>query len=397
MLNFSSGASKSVNTKKAAKECIDNVQRASAQDPSLIIVSSTVGHKFDQMLGAIQESCPNSQIIGGTGSGVIGTGWVSEAMRAMSVMAVTGDEFAVSSISGITSENSEDIARTCAENLASQTSGINMIMALGPGLNVNGGGIISGIEAVFGHDIPIFGALGGFGGTTPQTPVFHNDQVIADGLALVGFADPSLRLAQKAHHGCLAQDDYRFTVTKADGVRIDELDGKPAWPTFIKSLGLPPETSPLDIILLLGIGVDLPEDDATEYDNKQILRAPLALSEDGQSMFLQTVVPEGTELVSCQRNEDYLFSGSDHLAERMLDEIGGKKPVAVFQADCMARGRLGHDVVDKTEIIDKLQGSFPEHESIPWLGVYGFAEFCKLNGKNRFHNYTTSLSVILRD
>ena len=214
---------------------------------------------------------------------------------------------------------------------------------------------------------------------------------------MIGFSDSSLSLAQKTHHGCLPQDNYRFTITKSEGVRIDELDGKPAWPTFIGSLGMPPDTSPLDIILLLSIGIDLPEKDAEEYDNKQILRAPLMLSDDGQSMYLQSVVPEGTELVSCQRNEDYLFSGSDHLAERMMEEIDGKTPIAVFQADCMARGRLGHDVVDKTEIISQLQGSFANADSLPWLGVYGFAEFCTLNGKNRFHNYTTSLSAILRE
>jgi hypothetical protein len=397
MLNFDSGTSKSVNTVKAVRECLERALGGRASEANLVILNSTLGHKFEQMLATAREVCPEAEIVGCTGSGVIGTGWVSEAMRAMAAMAITGDNFTVVSRPGVTAQTSEDVARDCAEELATKNGDVNMVLVMGPGLNVNGDGVIQGIESVLGADIPLFGALGGFGGSLPRTPVFHTDKIFDDGLVLVGLSDPSLALAQKAHHGCLAQDDYRFTVTKSDGVRIDELDGEPAWPRFIGSLGMPPETSPMDIILLLGIGVDLPEDAAAEYDNKQILRAPLSLSEDGQSMFLQTVVPIGTELVSCQRNEDYLFSGSDHLAQRVLDEMRGRTPVAVFQADCMARGRLGHDVVDKTEIIDKLQGSFPNDGQIPWLGVYGFAEFCTLNGKNRFHNYTTSLSVILRD
>lgn len=397
MLGFHSGTSRLVNTVKATRECLETALGDRVAEASLIIVGSTLGHQFEQMLSTARELCPGAEVAGCTGSGVIGTGWVSEAMRAMAAMVVTGDEVAIASRPGVTASTSEDVARDCAAELASRHSNINMIMVMGPGLNVNGDGIIKGIEAVFGPDIPLFGALGGFGGSKPLTPVFHNDQVISDGLVLVGFADPGLSLAQQAHHGCLPQDEYRFVVTKSEGVRIDELDGKPAWPTFIGSLGLPPETSPLDIILLLAIGVDLTEADAEAYDNKQILRAPLVLSEDKQSMFLQTEVPEGTELVSCQRNEDYIFSGSGHLADRTLDAIGATKAVAVFQADCMARGRLGHDVVDKTEIIEKLQGAFPDHDTIPWLGIYGFAEFCTLNGRNRFHNFTTSLSVILRD
>jgi len=368
-----------------------------ASEASLLIFHSTLGHKFEQMLSTAHEMCPQAEIVGCTGSGVIGTGWVSEAMRAMAAMAVTGTEYAATSCAGVTAENSEEIAQQCAEELKEKDGKINMILVMGPGLNVNGDGFIKGIESVFGSDVPLFGALGGFGGTTPRTPIFHREKIYEDGLLLIGFSDSSLSLAQKTHHGCLPQDNYRFTITKSEGVRIDELDGKPAWPTFIGSLGMPPDTSPLDIILLLSIGIDLPEKDAEEYDNKQILRAPLMLSDDGQSMYLQSVVPEGTELVSCQRNEDYLFSGSDHLAERMMEEIDGKTPIAVFQADCMARGRLGHDVVDKTEIISQLQGSFANADSLPWLGVYGFAEFCTLNGKNRFHNYTTSLSAILRE
>jgi len=396
MLNFYSGISKAVNTAKATRECLEAALGDNAADANLVILSSTLGHKFEQMLSTAREICPKAEIVGCTGSGVIGTGWVSEAMRAMAAMVIVGDDLTVASRSGVTTETSEDVALQCAKELKEKNANINMILVMGPGLNVNGEGIIKGIESHFGPDVPLLGALGGFGGTTPRTPVFHTEEIHDDGLVLVGFSDPSLALAQKAHHGCLAQENYRFTITKSDGVRVDELDGKPAWPTFISSLGMPPETSPMDIILLLGIGIDPPEDDANDYDNKQILRAPLMLSDDGQSMFFQTVVPEGTELVSCQRNEDYLFSGSDHLADRISDEIGKSTPVAVFQADCMARGRLGHDVVDKTEIIDKLQGSFPNASELPWLGVYGFAEFCTLNGKNQFHNYTTSLSVILR-
>lgn len=397
MLDFFSGYSKSVNTAKATRECLETAMGPSVTDADLVILHSTMGHKFDQMLSSARETCPKAEIIGCTGSGVIGNGWVSEAMRAMAVMAITGDEFAVVSQPGITAENSEELARQCAETLASKKTNINMIFVMGPGLNVNGDGIIHGIESIFGPDVPLFGALGGFSGKTPRTPIFHNSNIYDEGLLLVGFSDPSLALSQRAHHGCLAQDDYRFTVTKSDGVRIDELNGKPAWPTFIESLGMKPDTSPIDIVLLLGLGMDLTESDAAAYDNKQILRAPLTVSEDGQSVFLQSVVPSGTELVSCQRSEDYLFKGSERLSERIKSDIGDRKPVAVFQADCMARGRMGQDVVDKQEIVSKLQNSFSDIATLPWLGVYGFAEFSTLNGKNRLHNYTTSLSVILRD
>ena len=78
-----------------------------------------------------------------------------------------------------------------------------------------------------------------------------------------------------------------------------------------------PETSPMEAILLINFGIDLSPEDAKLYDNKQILRAAVGLSEDGKSMILPSEVKEGSELVSCQRDEDYLFNGVDRLVEEL--------------------------------------------------------------------------------
>jgi hypothetical protein len=51
----------------------------------------------------------------------------------------------------------------------------------------------------------------------------------------------------------------------------------------------------------------------------------------------------------------------------------------------------------KDEIIAMMQNAFQnEGETPPWLGMYGFGEFCPLCGKNMFHTYTTSLLVLYR-
>ena len=63
----------------------------------------------------------------------------------------------------------------------------------------------------------------------------------------------------------------------------------------------------------------------------------------------------------------------------------------------MARGKLTSGTIEKNEIIQNIQQLVIGDTNIPWLGDYGFGEFCTLDGKNRFHNYTTSLSVIVRN
>jgi small ligand-binding sensory domain FIST len=69
----------------------------------------------------------------------------------------------------------------------------------------------------------------------------------------------------------------------------------------------------------------------------------------------------------------------------------------VFQTDCLLRGRSIFDKVMKDEIIAMMQNAFSNDGEIPpWLGMYGFGEFCPIGGQNLFHTYTTSLLVLYR-
>ena len=51
----------------------------------------------------------------------------------------------------------------------------------------------------------------------------------------------------------------------------------------------------------------------------------------------------------------------------------------------------------KDEIIEKMQEPLMKDGKVPWLGMYGFGEFTKINGKNLFHNYTTSIYALVRN
>ena len=396
MLGFHSGASSHVNTSKAIREALTEAMGDAASSARLVILHSTMGHDLQQLIDRAQEICPDAQIVGCTGSGAIGRGWVSEAVRSLAIMAISGDEVACVALEGTTGPNSRDLAARCAQDLLEQLPTTNMILALAPGLNVDGDAIIEGIESVCGTEVPILGALSGTGASVPRTPLFHGGAVLEDAMILIGMGDPDLELIQGAHHGNLPHDEYRFTVTKAEGNRVDELDGRPAWPAVMDSLGLSHTTHPVEVICLLGLGMDLEESARDEYDNAQLLRAPLHLSEDGGSFFTQATVPQGQVLVSCQRDEDHIFQGIDRLTKRLRKQLGGRTPVAVFQSDCMARGRMSADTVSKDEITATIQSQLIGDEEVPWLGVYGFAEFCMLNGRNCFHNYTTALSVVVR-
>jgi len=396
MLKFYSCYSKAVNPVKAVKESITKVTVENGIGADLIILHSTVGYKLNKLLDAIKKDHPNAKVVGCTGSGVISNGWVSESMRALAAMVVSGDEFVISTVSGVTVENSSELAAKCASDVKSKSSAINMLMAFAPGVVVNADGVISGIDSIFGPEVPILGGTSGFGGADPQTPIFSDGEVLEQSIVIVGFTDPTLEVIQSCHHGYLPQRDYSFEVTKVQGNQVFELNGKPAWPTLMESFKLDQNTSALDLIPILALGVELSETEQEEYDNECLLRAPLIVSEDLQSFIFPAPLPEGTIIVSCQRDEKYLFEGMDGIPVRLLKQLGDCEPVAVFQMDCMARGRLTTGLIEKDEIIGSLQDQVFKNKEIPWLGDYGFGEFAQLGGINRFHNYTTSLSMLVR-
>ena len=396
MLEFHSGSSNAVNTGNAVRDSLEFVLKDTPSDMvRLVMVHSTMGHNFAQLLKAIRELCPDAEICGCTGSGVISSEGVSEKMRALALMVVTGDECALASVSGLGNENSGELARGCAQALADKLPGINMLYVLGPGINVCGDCIIDGAEAVFGPETPLLGALAGDNAKLKRTLVFAGESTLEDGLVMVGFADPALEVVQVSHHGSLPQPGKVYEVTRSENNRVDELDGKPAWPALMEQLGLEADMTPAKALPFTGMGIKLDETESKAYDNDYILSAPFTLSDDGQSFYLLHKCPVGTRMVPVYRDEDHIFNGVERMMQRMLEQLSDRRPLAVFQADCMARGRMTHDAVSKDEIIANLQNPIFGDSKVPWLGIYGFAEYAMLAGRNRFHHYTTSLSAIV--
>ena len=66
MLKFRSGTSKAVNTRKAVAECLKTAGVESTNPPDLIIVHTTLGHDFGQMLSELSAGAPGSAIAGCT-------------------------------------------------------------------------------------------------------------------------------------------------------------------------------------------------------------------------------------------------------------------------------------------------------------------------------------------
>jgi hypothetical protein len=397
MLEFYSSSTGVVNSKRAIMECLENaLEGENNLDCDLIIFYTSIGHNFKDILTEARRLSPNAQIVGCTGAGVIGKEGANESLKALAIMAIKGgkDEFAVTSKDNITSSNSYEVAAQMAEDLKNKNPNINMIHFLSPGIDITADKSIEGLESVFGPEVPIFGATASDNMKMISSFQFVSDQIFERAAIAIGFADPTLEIITQATHGYNIIG-MPFEGTRSELNRVFELDGQPAWKFFTDKLGLPETAQPSDTGPIGALAEELPEELHEEYGNTHILYAIIWKEADG-SMYMPVVCPEGTKLWLTRRDETRIFDGLDIMVERIVEHYKGRKPVAVFHADCAARGRVLFNRILKDEIVSRMQYPLCGDEDVPWLGIYGFGEFAMLGGRNRFHNYTTALFVIFK-
>ena len=397
MLKFYSGSTGSVNSKRAIIECLEiALEGEESLDCDLIVIYTSIGHNFRDILTEARRLSPSAQIVGCTGAGIIGREGPNESMKALAIMAIKGekDEFTVVSKDSITSSTSFEVSAQLAQDLCNKNPNINMIHFLPSGFDVAEDKALEGIESVFGPQIPIFGATAGDNVRILSNFQFIGDKIIERGAVAVGFADPTLEVITQATHGFNVMGEP-FEVTRSEYNRIYELEGQPAWRFLTERVGVPETTPVLEALPAALLGQKLPEELQNEYGNTHVIFSAFELYEDG-SVLLPVVCPEGMKLWNVARDEERMFQDLDKMIEQLIGRCKGRKPYAVFHADCTIRGRWSFNSVLKDEIIRRMQYPLIQDTDVPWLGLYGFGEFARLGHRNRFHMLTTSLFLILK-
>lgn len=394
MLQFFSASARVVNTRRAVIECMEIALGNDYQDTDLLILHASVGHDFQEMVNQAKIMAPNASIVAASCCGVVGREGVSESMKDMALMAVKGKEFAVSSCNEIFGANAYEKTLAMANELKSKNEKVNMIYFLASGIDIANDEAIRAIEEVFGEEVTIFGATSSDNMKGVISFQAIDTNVYEHGAYLVGFADESLHVDTQATHGFVAVGEP-LLVTKSTGHIIHEFNGKPAWEEYTRHLGLTADANCGDTIPVGALGEKLSADLAKEYGNEHLLR--VVTKHEGNDMYFATTCKEGTELWLTTRDEELIFSEMDRMVNDIKHRLNGKTPVAVFHADCLARGRFLFNRIIKDELVSKMQYPFfVNGECPPWLGMYGFGEFARLGGKNEYHNYTTALYVIYR-
>jgi hypothetical protein len=395
MLEFFSASVRMANPQRAIQECIEVALGAESQDCDLVIINASIGHDLRELVTQTQHLCPSARVVASSCAGVIGREGVSESMKDVALMAIRGRELVVAHVDGIFGHNSFDKATHLASVLRQANPAINMVYLIASGIDIANDRVLAAFDSVLGPEVSVFGATSADNYRCLTSVQAVDDLVFEHAAFAVGFADPTLEVHSQATHGFIAVGEP-LVVTRAEGHKIFELNGKPAWPEYLARLGLPATAGQVDTVPIGALAERLPPVLAREYGNEHILRAVTSHAPDG-ALHYATTCAVGTLLWLTVRDEDRIFKDMDRLTTVLQEQAGGRKPVAVFQADCAARGRLLFNRVMKEELIQRMQHPFvTDGEPPPWLGMYGFGEYARLGGANCYHNYTTALAALYR-
>ena len=397
MLTFRSASARIVNSRRAITEVLEVATDNAPQTADLVMIHASIGHDFQALAEQAQLLAPNARVVGTSCCGVVGREGVSESMKDIAVMTVNGPEFAVSSCDGIHGHNAYAKCLEMAQELKGQQPDTSIIYVLLSGIDIDNNGCLRAFEEVFGPEVTLFGA------TSSDNMKGHVSYQIVDaevrehGGFAVGLADPTLAVETQATHGFVAVGEP-LVVTKSTDNIIEELNGQPAWPEYLRHLGLEKPADCGDTIPIGALAEELTAEQAREYGNAHILRAVTSYGEADDTLYYATAIAPGTKLWLTKRDEDLIFSEMDRMTQDMKARMGNGKTVAVFHADCLARGRWLFGRIMKEELVSKMQHPFSDDgQCPPWIGMYGFGEYAKLGSQNAFHNYTTALCVIYRN
>ncbi len=195
----------------------------------------------------------------------------------------------------------------------------------------------------------------------------------------LAFSD-DIRMDSIIVHGCRPASPY-YTVTKADGPAILEIDGTPALQFMDKLLNssIAPEDYPFFLLFGLNHGERWGEYDEDNYASRLCLDID---KERGAIIMFEPDMTEGTEFRLMYRSLEL-----DYMRPRLesvFSRLKGREPVFAVYIDCAGRcaGYGGIDIED-AHVVQEIVGN-----RVPLLGLYTGAEISRIGGRPRGLDWT---------
>ncbi len=364
------GTSRELQDSKTAGHDAASKALAGSGAPACHLAVVVASPKYDQaaMLAGVAEALPGARIVGCTSAGAITEGGVQE--QAVSVLALAGDEgvFIPVKVTGL-GASMREAGKKFGEALKASGKGVKLAFIFSDALAGNGTELVRGILGVMGGGFPIAGGAAGDDMAFKETNQYYDGEVLKD--AVVGFGIAGdIQVAVGADHGWQPLGDAHI-VTSAEGTKLIELDGKPAFSIYQEYFG--ERASDFKQALSLQ-AVTYPLGMKTKGAEGYMIRVPLAVNEDGSIICGAEVLP-GSEIYLMIGTLTSAMDAAKMMAERLVERVVDAKPRVVFVSDCIARKILfGEHAGEEIALLKSIGGA-----KAVIFGLYTYGQIATLS------------------
>ena len=292
---------------------------------------SSEEHLTCQVASALQECLPEAKIVGTMSAGEIKDGKLMQRGVLVSAMLFEETDVRVMRYDHI-KDNEEAIGRKIRSDLDA-IDGIRGAEVLFPGTELNTRPFFKELSKC-DKSIKIWG---GYSGdhmlNSPVHFVFDATGVLYDSVLVTSFAGESIFIDTDKSIGWEPLGPS-FTVTKAEGNRLIELDGRPASEIYEKFLKIDRRTQNN-----AEEGYTFPL--LAKYNGEEWLRSAYHITEDG-ALSMNGFIMEGTEIQLSYGNPENILG----VVNKRLEAIRQFKPQAILLYSCVARKAFWDNLVN---------------------------------------------------
>jgi hypothetical protein len=184
-----------------------------------------------------------------------------------------------------------------------------------------------------------------------------------------------------------------MTLTRAQGNRLLELDGRPALEVWRETIGIDADhIFKQEHIAALPMGIKRQVEENGRVSEIYLIRAVFGLDPEAKSITVQAGIPEGSQIMFHHRTVPVVRDGTVAMANDLVERLAGKNPWAVLGFEC--GGRAAPFLGDAATLEENLQLQQTVAPQASWLGLLAWGEIAPCGGEPEFHNYTYPLIVL---
>ena len=355
-----------------------------AIEPDLLLVFGAVEHFTAAALHeSLCQAFPEAYLLGCSTAGEITPDGVDDGTCTITALHFDKVELIQADTRLAGMDDSYGAGRRIGEQLASVD--LKAVLVFGPGVKINGSGLVNGISSVIGDAIPITGGLAGDHGAFKQTFTLGSAGIAADTVVAVGFCGEQLRFGHGSFGGWEPFGPAR-KVTRCEGNVLYELDGEPALAVYRRYLGDHAKGLPASGLLfpfaMLG----------EDHSAVGLIRTILGIDETSGSLTLAGEINVDGYLKLMHSSTEKLVNGAESAAQAAVAMFEMPGECVAILVSCVGRKLvMGSRVDEEVEAVGDVFGN-----KAVLTGFYSYGEISPFTpgASCKLHNQTMTITCL---